>query len=75
MAARIRRGDMVVIISGKDRHKPMKARTGKVLRVFPERGRALVDGLNLVKKHQRPRRQGEEGLQYVTYRRRRPRTD
>ena len=58
---RIRRGDMVVLIAGKERQKPIKARTGKVLRVFPERGRALVEGLNLVKKHRRPRRQGEQG--------------
>ena len=59
--ARIRRGDIVVLIAGKERHKALKARTGKVLRVLPERGRAIVEGLNLVKKHQRPKRQGEQG--------------
>lgn len=59
--ARIRRGDLVVVISGKERQKPLKARTGKVLRVLPDRGRVIVEGLNLVKKHQRPRRQGEQG--------------
>ena len=59
--SRIRKGDLVVVIAGKERHKALKARTGKVLRVLPERQRALVEGLNLVKKHQRPRRQGEQG--------------
>ena len=52
---------MVVVISGKERQKELKARTGKVLRIFPDRNRALVEGLNLVKKHQRPRKQGEQG--------------
>lgn len=58
---RIRKGDLVVVMAGKERQKEIKARTGKVLRVLPERQRALVEGLNLVKKHQRPRRQGEQG--------------
>jgi len=46
----------VKILSGKDRGK-----TGKVLRVLPEAGKALVEGLNLVKKHVRPKKQGEKG--------------
>src|ERR671927_905890 len=49
MAAKIRRDDEVVVISGKDRGK-----TGKVLRVDPEKQRVYVEGLNLVKRHQRP---------------------
>jgi large subunit ribosomal protein L24 len=49
MAAKIRRDDEVVVISGKDRGK-----TGKVLRVDPQKGRVYVEGLNLVKRHQRP---------------------
>ncbi len=53
---KIKKGDNVKIISGKDRGK-----TGKVLRVFPGAGKALVEGLNLVKKHVRPRKQGEKG--------------
>ena len=48
-APKIRRDDEVVVISGKDRGK-----TGKVLRVDPQRGRVYVEGLNLVKRHQRP---------------------
>ena len=50
-----------MVMSGKERHKAIKARTGKVLRVLPERGRVVVEGLNLIKKHQRARRQGEQG--------------
>jgi large subunit ribosomal protein L24 len=49
MSAKIRRDDDVVVISGKDRGK-----TGKVLRVDRARERVYVEGLNLVKRHQRP---------------------
>ena len=45
---RIRRDDTVVVISGKDR-----GRTGRVLRVDPKRSRVYVEGLNIVKRHQR----------------------
>ena len=48
-AAKIRRDDEVIVISGKDRGK-----TGTVLRVDPEKQRVYVEGLNLVKRHQRP---------------------
>ena len=50
MGARIRRNDTVVVIAGKDRGK-----TGKVLRVDPARQKVFVEGLNIVKRHQRPR--------------------
>jgi large subunit ribosomal protein L24 len=46
MSARIRKGDRVVIISGDD-----KGKQGKVVRVIPERGMVVVEGVNLVKKH------------------------
>jgi large subunit ribosomal protein L24 len=49
MAARIRKGDNVVVISGKD-----KGKTGKVARVLVEDDRVLVEGINLVKRHTRP---------------------
>jgi large subunit ribosomal protein L24 len=49
MAARIRKGDNVVVISGKD-----KGKTGKVTRVLSEDDRVLVAGINLVKRHSRP---------------------
>ena len=47
-AMRVRKGDEVVVISGKDRGK-----RGRVLRVQPDRGRVFVEGLNMVKRHQR----------------------
>ncbi len=53
---KIKKNDKVLIISGKDRGK-----TGKVLRVFPKEGRILVEGVNIVKKHQKPKREGEKG--------------
>ncbi|MGZ6673148.1 MAG: 50S ribosomal protein L24 [Solirubrobacteraceae bacterium] len=49
MAAKIRRDDEVIVISGKDRGK-----TGRVLRVDPGKSRVYVEGLNIVKRHQRP---------------------
>ena len=49
MPARIRRDDEVIVISGKDRGKK-----GKVLRVKPKKERLYVEGLNIVKRHQRP---------------------
>ena len=53
---KIRKGDTVKILSGKDRGK-----TGKVLRVIPSEHRLSVEGLNVIKKHLRPRKQGEKG--------------
>ncbi len=49
MAARIRKGDTVVVISGDDAGKK-----GKVLRVLREEGRVVVEGINVVKRHTRP---------------------
>jgi large subunit ribosomal protein L24 len=49
MAARIRKGDNVVVISGKD-----KGKTGKVTRVLVEENRVVVQGVNLIKRHTRP---------------------
>jgi len=46
---KIRRDDEVMVISGKDRGK-----TGKVLRVEPKKQRVYVEGLNIVKRHQKP---------------------
>jgi large subunit ribosomal protein L24 len=50
MALKIRRDDEVVVISGKDRGKK-----GRVLRVDPKKSKVYVEGLNIVKRHQRPR--------------------
>jgi large subunit ribosomal protein L24 len=49
VAAKIRTDDTVIVISGKD-----KGKTGKVHRVEPAKGRVYVEGLNMVKRHQRP---------------------
>ena len=49
MAAKIRRDDQVAVISGKDRGK-----TGRVLRVDLKKSKVYVEGLNIVKRHQRP---------------------
>lgn len=53
---KIRKGDTVKIICGKDRGK-----TGKVFAVYPKAGKATIEGMNLVKKHRKPRRGGEKG--------------
>lgn len=53
---KIKKGDKVKILSGKD-----KGKTGKVLQVFVSRERASVEGLNLLIKHLRPQKQGEKG--------------
>jgi len=50
MRARIKKNDTVMVIAGRERGK-----TGKVLRVLPVKERALVERLNLVKRHQKPR--------------------
>ena len=50
MAVRIKSGDEVIIVGGKDRGK-----RGKVLRVEPRKNRLYVEGLNIIKRHQRPR--------------------
>jgi len=50
MRARIKKNDTVMVIAGRERGK-----TGKVLRVLPEKQRALIERLNLVKRHQKPR--------------------
>ena len=56
MSLRIRKGDRVKILAGKDRGK-----TGKVIHVYPKIERALVEGVNMVKKHQRKSQQNPGG--------------
>lgn len=48
-AFKIKRGDNVVVIAGKD-----KGKRGRVLRVLPDEGRVVVEGVAMVKKHQKP---------------------
>lgn len=58
---KLKTGDKVKILAGKD-----KGKTGKVLQVFIKEERAVVEGLNLAIKHQKPKKQGEKGqrIQY-----------
>ena len=58
-AARIKKGDTVAIISGRD-----KGKTGTVLRVIPEETKVIVQGINMVTKHQRPTQRAPEGKRF-----------
>jgi large subunit ribosomal protein L24 len=57
MAAKIRKGDKVVVLSGRD-----KGRTGEVIEVRPDDDRVLVRGINMVKRHQKQSMQQEGGI-------------
>jgi large subunit ribosomal protein L24 len=57
MAAKIRKGDKVVVLTGRD-----KGRSGEVIEVRPVEGRALVRGINMVKRHQRQTANQEGGI-------------
>jgi large subunit ribosomal protein L24 len=57
MAAKIRKGDKVVVLTGRD-----KGRSGEVIEVRPAEGRALARGINMVKRHQRQTAQQEGGI-------------
>jgi len=56
MAAKIKKGDHVVVIAGKD-----KGSKGEVLKVFPKEARVVVKGVRLVKRHVRPSQADPEG--------------
>ena len=51
-----KKGDNIIIITGKD-----KGKKGKIARSFPEQSKVIVEGANMMKKHQRPRKSGEKG--------------
>ncbi|HCN61709.1 MULTISPECIES: 50S ribosomal protein L24 [Mammaliicoccus] len=52
----VRKGDNVIVISGKD-----KGKTGKVLEALPKKERVVVEGVNVIKKHQKPTQLNPEG--------------
>ncbi|MEK7569519.1 MAG: 50S ribosomal protein L24 [Patescibacteria group bacterium] len=52
----VKKGDNVIIIAGKD-----KGKKGKVVKAFPKMNKVLVEGANMTKRHQRPRKKGEKG--------------
>ena len=56
MAARIRKGDRVVVLTGSD-----KGKRGEVLRVLPKEDRAVVQGVNVAKLHTKPKGMGQPG--------------
>jgi large subunit ribosomal protein L24 len=57
MAAKIKKGDKVIVLAGRD-----KGRSGEVVEVRPDEERALVRGINMVKRHQRQSAQQEGGI-------------
>jgi large subunit ribosomal protein L24 len=56
-AAKIKKGDQVIVLSGRD-----KGKKGEVYQVMPKQGRALVRGVNMVRRHQRQTPQQEGGI-------------
>lgn len=52
----IKKGDTVIVLSGDD-----KGKKGKVAHVMPKNGTAVVEGINMKKKHQKPRQEGKKG--------------
>lgn len=56
MAFKIKKDDTVMVLSGKDRGKQ-----GKVIACYPKTGKVMVEGINVLTKHTKPRRQGETG--------------
>jgi large subunit ribosomal protein L24 len=57
MAAKIKKGDKVVVLAGRDR-----GRSGEVIRMYPAEQRALVRGINMVKRHQKQSPRAEGGI-------------
>jgi large subunit ribosomal protein L24 len=57
MAAKIKKGDKVVVLTGRD-----KGKSGQVMSVNPGEGRAIVEGVNMVKRHQRQTKDREAGI-------------
>jgi len=57
MASKIRKGDQVVVLTGRD-----KGKTGEVLQVMPKESRAIVQGVNVVKRHTRPTQTNPGGI-------------
>lgn len=56
LTMKIKKNDTVIVVAGKD-----KGTTGKVVKVLPRENRAVIEGVNVVKKHTKPRQSGEKG--------------
>lgn len=57
-SAHVKKGDTVTVISG---HESIKGKSGKVLQVLPKKGRVIVEGLRLIKKHQKATQNNQQG--------------
>lgn len=53
----VKKGDKVKVLAGKD-----KGKTGVISKVFPKLNRVVVDGINILKRHQKAKKQGEKGV-------------
>jgi large subunit ribosomal protein L24 len=56
MALRLKKNDTVQVMAGE-----FSGKTGRIIKVFPDKGRALVEGLNMVKRHTKPNRKNQQG--------------
>jgi large subunit ribosomal protein L24 len=56
MALRLKKNDTVQVMAGE-----FSGKTGRIIKVFPDKGRALVEGLNIVKRHTKPNRKNQQG--------------
>ncbi|MEK7140822.1 MAG: 50S ribosomal protein L24 [Patescibacteria group bacterium] len=52
----VKKEDNVIVLAGKD-----KGKKGKIIRVLPRKNKVVIEGINMTKKHQRPRKSGEKG--------------
>lgn len=57
MAAKLKKDDRVIVLAGRD-----KGKQGTIVKVMPKEGRALVSGVNVVKRHTKPSQAGEGGI-------------
>lgn len=53
---KLKKGDNIIIVTGKD-----KGKKGKIVHVLTKENKVIIEGLNMMKKHQRPRKSGEKG--------------
>ena len=53
---KLKKGDNIIVITGKD-----KGKKGKIVTVLVEKNKVVIEGINMMKKHQRPRKSGEKG--------------
>jgi large subunit ribosomal protein L24 len=57
-SAHVKKGDIVTVISG---HESIKGKSGKVLQVIPKKGKVIIEGVHLIKKHQKASQTNQQG--------------